>query len=296
MRFRDRTWAVPGHRAAFWLVLLGMFATGSPAAKAQSWPGHALNAQHTSLYGSGSQIPQMIRWLTPVDLAPQYSGNELLTHYGSPMITRSNTVLVPVKTGAMGGFEIQAFKGSTGTPIWSYASDYELPSHNWIPPWGPTLRPLDKSVVLPAVGGTVIVRTFPDSKTGTMTRQAFFGTYDGSSDSIIYICTSITSDAAGNLYFGYLSTGDPFTGYPNGIPSGLARISATGAGSFISAAALSGNAAYNKIAYNCPPAISRGWVDGLHCGQFQLFECRLPLQRGDLLHDRNEPGPAQGSP
>ncbi len=45
-------------------------------------------------------------------------------------------------------------------------------------------------------------------------------------------------------------------GYPDGIPSGLARISASGAGSFISAAALSNNTSYNKIAYNCPPAIS----------------------------------------
>ncbi len=174
MRFCDRTWAAPGHRAAFWLVVLGVFAGGSPAVRAQSWPGHALNAQHTSLYSNGSQIPQMIRWLTPVDLDPQYSGNELLTHYGSPMITRSNTVLVPVKTGATSGFRIEAHKASTGALIWMMNTDYALPTYNWIPAWGPTLRPLDKSVVFPAAGGTVIVRTFPDSASGTATARGLF--------------------------------------------------------------------------------------------------------------------------
>ncbi len=185
----------------------------------------------------------------------------MLTHYGSPMITRSNTVLVPVKTGATSGFRIEAHKGSTGTLIWQLTTDYALPNYNWIPPWGPTLRPLDKSVVFPAAGGTVMVRTFPDSASGTATREAFFGIANYNSNpaafnSAIQICTTITSDAAGNLYFGYLSNGAALPGYPDGIPSGLARISATGVGSIVSAASLSGNPAYNKIVFNCPPAVT----------------------------------------
>jgi len=260
---RDRGWtgAAAGRREAFWLVVLGLLAGGSPAALAQSWPGHAHDAQHSTLSGSASQVPQVIRWSVPVDLDPQYSGSELLTHYGSPMITRMNTVLVPVKTGATGGFRIEAHKGSTGALIWQLTTDYTLPGYNWIPPWGPTLRPLDKSVVLPAAGGTVMVRTFPDFISGTATRVAFFGIANynmnpGEFNAAIQICTAITSDASGNLYFGYLSTGAALPGYPAGIPSGLARISASGAGSFVSAASLSNNAGYDKIAFNCAPAVT----------------------------------------
>ncbi len=261
MRFRDWTWMAPGYREALWLVGLGLMAIGSPAARAQSWPGHAHDAQHSTLSGSASQVPQIIRWSTPVDLDPQYQGNELLTHYGSPMITRSNTVLVPVKTGAGGGFRIEAHKGTTGALIWQLSSDYTLPSYNWIPPWGPTLRPLDKSVVFPAAGGTVIVRTFPDSNSGAATRVAFFGITNynsnpGAFNSAIQICTAITSDASGDLYFGYLSSGAALPGYPDGIPSGLARISSSGTGSYVSAAALSGNPGYDKIAFNCAPAVT----------------------------------------
>ena len=79
------------------------------------WQGYALNPQHTALSPVASAGLGLIHWQTPVDLDPQYSGNDLLIHYGSPVITAANTVLVPVKTGATGGFEIQAAPGPAGT-------------------------------------------------------------------------------------------------------------------------------------------------------------------------------------
>ena len=46
-------------------------------------------------------------------------------------------------------------------------------------------------------------------------------------------------------------------GYPNGIPSGLAKIPVGKTyGSFVSAAVLSGNSNYNRIATNCAPAVT----------------------------------------
>ncbi len=66
------------------------------------WQGYALNAQHTALSPYASEPLGSIAWHAPVDLDPQYDGNELLIHYGSPVITAANTVLVPVKTGATG--------------------------------------------------------------------------------------------------------------------------------------------------------------------------------------------------
>jgi hypothetical protein len=90
----------------------------------------------------------VIRWSTPVDANLQNYFGSLAIHYGSPLITGSNTVLVPVKIGAqtpggMGtfGFRIEAHRGSDGSLVWKTTSDYHLPFQGWgwIPPWGPTL-------------------------------------------------------------------------------------------------------------------------------------------------------------
>ena len=59
-----------------------------------------------------------------------------------------------------------------------------------------------------------------ESRTTIAIRTAF--------NSAIQICTPITSDENGNLYFGYISSGAALPGYPSGIPSGLAQISANG--------------------------------------------------------------------
>ena len=60
----------------------------------------------TALSSVASNSLDRILWQTPVDEAPQFSGNDLLIHYGSPLITQADTVIVPVKTGANGGFEV----------------------------------------------------------------------------------------------------------------------------------------------------------------------------------------------
>ena len=80
------------------------------------WQGYAMNAQHTATSAVASQPLSAIRWQASVDLQPQYSGTALLIHYGSPAVTAANTVIVPVKTGATGGFRVNAFDGSTGQP------------------------------------------------------------------------------------------------------------------------------------------------------------------------------------
>ena len=77
----------------------------APAAQA-AWETHAENPQHTALSSVPSQPLQVIRWFMPVDLAPP-SGN-ITIHYGSPLVTPGNTVIVPVKTGSAGGYRVEA--------------------------------------------------------------------------------------------------------------------------------------------------------------------------------------------
>jgi hypothetical protein len=242
------------------LTLIGLIPT---EARAQGWSAYGRDPQHSSLGAAASVLPQAVKWNTPVDLQPQYAGGgDLLIHYGSPMITRLNTVIVPVKTGATDGFRIEAHRGSDGVLLWSLASDYTLPPHNWTPPFGCTLTPKDRAVVMPGAGGTLIIRGFPDTPTSTsLARIAFYGlgNYNVNPtafNSAIQICTPVTCDALGNFYFGYLSSGVALPGFPNGIPSGLARVDPTGFGTFVSAATLANDANMVKVVYNCAPALS----------------------------------------
>jgi hypothetical protein len=247
---------------SFIAIAAACFAGMAGQASAQGWVGYGQDAQHTSLAGDPSQLPEKIRWSTPVDLAPQYTGGgDLLTHYGSPVITKLNTVIVPVKTQAGGGFVLQAFNGADGTPLWQQASSYTVPPHNWFPPFGPTLTPSDGMVAFPGPGGTVGLRSTPDSASGTVTYVAFFGIgkYNmnpSAFDAAIRICTPITSDGKGSLYFGYISTGVALPGYPYGIPSGLARVNLSGGGTYAGARYLSNDYSMQKVVYNCAPALS----------------------------------------
>lgn len=111
------------------------------------WSGYGHDAQHTALSTVAAQARNGIHWSTPVDLKPQTTSGELLIHYGSPAVTAANTVLLPVMTGVTEGFEIEARNGATGALIYSLASDYTLPPHNWTPPYGIVLSS-------PANGGT----------------------------------------------------------------------------------------------------------------------------------------------
>src|SRR6185369_10389622 len=103
------------------------------------WPGFAGNPQHTAISPVRAQDLARIRWQTPVDLAPQYSGDELLIHYGSPLVIAHNTVIIPVKTGALEGFRVEARNGEDGTLVWTAPTDYLLPPHGWVPVFGPVL-------------------------------------------------------------------------------------------------------------------------------------------------------------
>jgi hypothetical protein len=262
MKGLDRNWTTVCRRAGASLACIGLAAFLTPPSQAQQWAAYGRNAQHTALAAGPSQLPSAIRWSTPVDLMPQYSnGGDLLIHYGSPAITAANTVLIPVKMQADGSFEVLALAGRRGTRLWSLATDYVLPSHNWTPPMGITLTPSDASVVIPAAGGTILVRTNPNSSYSTSTRQAFFGLQNYAMNqpafnAAIQICTPITSDGTGNVYFGYVSTGVPLPGYPQGIPSGLARVAQGGNGTFVAARTLANNSNIHKLVYNCAPALS----------------------------------------
>jgi hypothetical protein len=151
-----------------------------PPVNGPAWPAFGGNAQHTATATIAAQSLGRILWQTPVDLAPQYGGggSYLLSHYGSPVISSRNTVLVPVKTTANGSFRFEARNGSNGALLWSAPTDYVVPPHNATQP-----------------------------------------------------------NAAG-------------------LSSGIARISATGNGTWVAAATIANDASVDRLAMNSAPALS----------------------------------------
>ena len=226
-----------------------------------AWWGYARDAQHSATGAVATQSLSRIEWSTPLDLAPQYQpSGALLIHYGSPVITTSNTVIVPVKTGAAGGFRFEARTGANGALVWSASSDYVLPAHNWTPSYNLALTRSNR-LYAPGAGGKLLWRDNPDVATGTMQTAVFYGaaayaaapaTYDAQ----IFINTPLTTDTAGNVFFGFIATGST----PAGMTSGIARIGADGAGRWVGAAASAGDTTIAKVATNSAPALSN---DGL---------------------------------
>ncbi|OAI50295.1 hypothetical protein AYO44_05775 [Planctomycetaceae bacterium SCGC AG-212-F19] len=219
-----------------------------------SWRDYAHDPQHTGVADVASQPLEQIHWQTPVDLNPQFSGSDLLIHYGSPLVTANNTVIVPVKTGAADGFEIEGINAATGALKWTVTSDYILPPHNWTPSYSPALAP-DGRLYFAGVGGTIYYIDNPDANGATVSGHIAFygiGNYNSSLDGTVFINTPLTVDSAGNLYFGFEVTG----GNSLGLQSGIARIGADGTGTWIAASTAAGDGNIVKVVHNCAPALS----------------------------------------
>jgi hypothetical protein len=174
-----------------------------------------------------TQTLARLRWNTQVDLMPQYSpGGALLIHHGSPVLSTRNTVLVPVKTAAMGASRVEAHAGASGALLWSADSDYILPPHNWTPSYNTALDAGGR-IYFPGAGGKLFFRDGVDSAAGTVQMQAFYGTtqyllHKDAFDAAVYVNTPITVDAQGNVYFGYTVLAST----PLGLASGIARLAA----------------------------------------------------------------------
>lgn len=227
-----------------------------PSPAHAAWPTYGGNAQHTALSTVPTQPLQTIHWSMPVDLQPQYSGSTLLIHYGSPLVTEGNTVIVPVKTGVTDTFRVEARRASDGLPRWTLTTDYRLPPHGWVPSLGGVITPQGRFYV-PASGGTLLWTDQLDvSGPHTAQRVAFYGLGNfnasaASFDSSVRICTPLTSDARGTVYFGFRTVGTN----PLGITSGIAAVDANGNGRYVTASAASAGLA-TQVAMNCAPALS----------------------------------------
>ncbi|QPQ55707.1 hypothetical protein IC614_03690 [Allosphingosinicella flava] len=196
-------------------------------------------------------------WTAPVDLAPQYTaGGALLTHYGSPVVTTGNVIVIPVKTGATGGYRIEARTGTTGALLWQADSDYATPPRNWLPPYNLLLTQQGR-LYAPGAGGKLLVRDNAEAANAATATQAFYGiaAYNANPaafNNSVFINTPLTADAQGNIFFGFVVTG----ANPAGLVSGIARIAPDGTGIWVGATAAANDGLEHKPVMNCAPALS----------------------------------------
>ena len=222
-----------------------------------AWQGFGGNAQHAAQASVATQSLNRIAWKTPVDLAPQYSANGyLLVHYGSPVITALNTVILPVKREVKASYRFEARTGATGELLWSVDSDYAMPTHRWTPSYNLTLTAGNR-VYAPGAGGKVYYRDNADSASASTQTAVFYGSsvYAASKatlDTSVFINTPITADQLGNIYFGFIA----LAGNAAGLSSGIARIGADGKAIWVGAAVSAGDPAIQKPATNSASALS----------------------------------------
>ncbi len=195
-------------RIAFLLFLaVACLLAVSASAQTGAWLTHSHDEQHTALSAVGSQELSAIHWHVPVDLHPP--SGEIFIHYGSPLVTAANTVIVPVKT-AKNSFRVEAHNGATGKRLWMESTAYQAPEADFVPGMGPTI--FGNQLFIPDIAGSVLVRQNPDEPKGTVSRLYFYGLKNFNHDPSAYklnvqIDTPLSADANGNLFFGFLALG-----------------------------------------------------------------------------------------
>jgi hypothetical protein len=246
------------HVYRFFAVLIAIGLSSDAATRAFGQPAvFAGNPQHTGLYDPPAQPLNAIRWRTSINL----HNTGAYAHYGAPLITASNTIVVPVATF---GYQVSVYEGATGRFKYTLATDYILPSHNWIPVYQPVLANSTNGTRLyyPGAGGTVYYIEGVDSDTpGAPVQQCFYTNLFGylsnatAFKNTVYINTPLTADTNGVIYFGFRVQGAAPAPLST-TNSGFVRMDPDGNSVYVLANVAAGDNLINRDSHNSAPALS----------------------------------------
>jgi hypothetical protein len=250
---------VPGVPEKPGLVIISLGLAFLLVGEAQAQTTFGGNAQHTAVYSTPAQSMNAIHWTTSIDL----NNTGGFAHYGAPLITPANTIFVPVKTGATGGFEINALKAATGTALYTLSTDYTQPSHDWILPYQPVLATgTETRLYYAGNGGTIYYINNVDSVShGAPVQQVFYTTlsnYQANAaafNSTVFINTPITADSSGNVFFGFRVDGTAPAPLST-TQSGFARIDPNGNATYVLAGTAANDSSIGYDTHNAAPAVS----------------------------------------
>jgi hypothetical protein len=234
-------------------VMLGFLVAIASRVGAQS-PTFAGNPQHTAVYPVRAQHMNRVLWSNSVDVTHSFSSS----HYGAPLITASNTIIVPTVASST-AYSIKAYEGGTGRLKYTLTNDYRLLGAplTWRPVYQPVLVTLPSGLRLyyPGAGGTVYYVENPDSDTPTPPVQICFYTnlvgYASNAvafNSSLFINTPLTASTNGEIYFAYRANG-AIPAPINSSASGFVRIDSDGNGMYVIAT-------NGTSPMNCAPTLS----------------------------------------
>ena len=221
------------------------------------------NAQHTGVFEPPATDLNAIRWSTSIDRRQTFNN----THYGSPLVTAANTLIVPVKTEG-DGFQIKVFDGKTGEQNGgTIDTDYVLPSHNWIPVYQPVLTTVRDSPTGPVRQRRLYYRrrrrnAFLCHQSGSPERPANprrllrSGCVRPRQGGLHVVCVrqyAIDGRQRGQVYFGFRVQGRPAP--LSTTQSGFARIAPDGNGTYVLAGAAAADVAITRDTHNSAPAL-----------------------------------------
>jgi len=220
------------------------------------------DAQHTGLSDAPAQRLQRARWTTVID----QDNSGAFAHYGAPLVTAGNTVLVPVRI--TNGFQVKAFEGATGRLKYTLATDYILPplaTNVWLPVYQPVIAasPSGSRLYYPGAGGTVYYLENLDSDSpGTPVQQCFYTNLTAYSsnraayDNAIFINTPLTAGTNGTVFFGFRGNTNVAPAPINSTNSGFVRLSLDGSAVFVLAGAAASDSLITRDSHNSAPALS----------------------------------------
>ena len=195
------------------LITLGVAAQLPAQVPGSAWPSYGHDPQHSGVSTVQSQPLTRIKWHTPVDVLLAGSAGTLFVHYGSPLVTANNNVIVPVRTGTNPDtFRLEVRRSSDGVVQYTLETDYILPPHNWVPPYGAVISTRNR-LYYAGAGGTVYYRDQPDSTNGASGQIVFYGKESfyianrAAFNNSVMISTPLVADQSGNIYFGFRVAG-----------------------------------------------------------------------------------------
>lgn len=252
-----------------------LFASTATCAFAQAWMGYGGNAQHSGVFAGTSQTASAIHWQTPLDGDRSYYGSEVLIHYASPMVTPANTVVHGYRYTAAGTgvsqydhWRLYGRAAASGAQVWQMDTDYSATvifPNDWTSVYPATLFPTGGSstgVAGAGAAGSLLVRTSADASTSIVSRLVFYTTVadfnaHAASYAAVKIDTPLTSDKAGNIYFGYAVMGSVPANLASLGTGGVAKVNAiTGAATYKSVESMSIDSSLTYPAINAAPALS----------------------------------------